>query len=59
MSDLRGLEGDETIFDMEEGFATMAENLLIVCGLDNLNDMFSTKPGYLARNIITYVLILF
>lgn len=58
VSDLRGLEGDETIFDMEEGFATMAENLLIVCGLDNLNDMFSTKPGYLARNIITLLEVL-
>ena len=52
VSDLSGVEGVEQLYDMELGLATMAENLLIVCGLDNLSDVFSAKPGYLAQNII-------
>lgn len=58
VSDLRGLEGDTQLYDMELGIATMAENLLIVCGLDNLSDVFSTKPGYLAQNIINLLEVL-
>jgi len=50
---LREIHGSgEKPFDMELGFATMAELLLIVCGMDKLSPIFTENPGYLAKNVI-------
>lgn len=58
ISDLKQSHPEHLAYDMELGFATMAENLLLVCGLDKLGDMFSTRPGYLAKNVLNLLEIL-